>query len=179
MSDGNPVSEQPIAVSQADLDAIALQLGRPARGVRAVMARCSNGWPAVVETEPRLPDGMPFPTFWYVTCRQLNAAISTLEADGVMKDMQARLIEDPFLAADYFRAHENYLAAREAVAHVPEIEDFSAGGMPVRVKCLHALVGHSLAVGPGINPFGDEALDMIVGKHAWPHDGPCVVLESG
>ena len=33
----------------------------------------------------------------------------------------------------------------------------SAGGMPDRVKCLHALVAHELAV-PGANPLGREAL---------------------
>jgi hypothetical protein len=44
---------------------------------------------------------------------------------------------------------------------VAEISGISAGGMPARVKCLHALVGHSLAVGRGVNPFGDEALDLL------------------
>ena len=34
----------------------------------------------------------------------------------------------------------------------------SAGGMPDRVKCLHALVAHALAAGQGVNPLGDEAL---------------------
>ncbi len=44
---------------------------------------------------------------------------------------------------------------------MPEIAGVSAGGMPDRVKCLHALVGHALAAGPGVNPLGDEALDQI------------------
>ena len=56
------------------------------------------------------------------------------------------------------RAHESYLADREAVEFVEEIAGISAGGMPDRVKCLHALVAHSLAVGPGVNPIGDLAL---------------------
>ena len=33
--------------------------------------------------------------------------------------------------------------------------------MPTRVKCLHVLVGHSLAAGPGVNPLGDEAIAAI------------------
>jgi uncharacterized protein len=37
----------------------------------------------------------------------------------------------------------------------------SAGGMPDRVKCLHALAAHALAVGPGINPLGDETVTAI------------------
>jgi hypothetical protein len=44
---------------------------------------------------------------------------------------------------------------------VPEIEGVSAGGMPNRVKCLHVLVGHSLAKGPGVNPLGDEAVTLL------------------
>jgi hypothetical protein len=33
------------------------------------------------------------------------------------------------------------------------------------------LVAHSLAVGPGINPFGDEALELLPD---WAARGPCV-----
>jgi hypothetical protein len=53
----------------------------------------------------------------------------------------------------------------------------TAGGMPQRVKCLHVLVAHALAVGPGVNPFGDEALEQLA---AWGTDGPCVdVTDDG
>ncbi|MGF2953284.1 DUF501 domain-containing protein, partial [Mycobacterium sp. THU-M116] len=38
---------------------------------------------------------------------------------------------------------------------------FSAGGMPDRVKCLHVLIAHSLAKGPGCNPLGDEVLRTL------------------
>jgi len=62
-------------------------------------------------------------------------------------------------AEAYHRAHESYLADRESIELVPEISGFSAGGMPNRVKCLHALAGHSLAAGPGVNPIGDAALE--------------------
>lgn len=89
------------------------------------------------------------------------AGCSSLEASGLMAEMNQRLAEDPELAAAYRKAHEAYLADRNALGVVPEIENFSAGGMPDRVKCLHALVAHSLAVGPGVNPLGDEALAML------------------
>jgi hypothetical protein len=29
------------------------------------------------------------------------------------------------------------------------------------VKCLHALLGHALAAGPGVNPLGDETLARV------------------
>lgn len=155
----------------ADIDAVSAQLGRPARGVRAVAHRCPCGLPDVVETLPRLPDGTPFPTTYYLTCPRANSAVSTLEADGTMREMGSRLADDDDLAGRYDAAHRDYLARREAIGYVPEIDGVSAGGMPSRVKCLHALVAHALAAGPGVNPFGDEALAALP---EWWAAGPCV-----
>lgn len=153
------------ATDPADLDAVERQLGRRPRGVAEVAHRCPCGEPDVLRTEPRLPDGTPFPTTYYATCPRLTGAISTLETGGLMKDMTARLGDDAELAAAYAAAHEHYLARRGELGHVPEIEGISAGGMPTRVKCLHVLVAHSLAAGPGVNPLGDEALEAL--EHWW------------
>jgi uncharacterized protein len=160
-----------VSVEPEDVDAVSAQLGRPARGIRSIAHRCACGLPDVVETEPRLPDGTPFPTLFYVTCPRLASAIGTLEGGGMMRAMTARLAEDPGLADRYREAHEAYLARREAIEHVGEINGISAGGMPDRVKCLHVLVGHSLAEGPGANPFGDEALEELPD---WGEKGRCV-----
>ncbi|WP_199516470.1 DUF501 domain-containing protein [Nucisporomicrobium flavum] len=157
--------------SETDLEIVAEQLGRRPRGTRAVAHRCPCGNPDVVETEPRLDDGTPFPTMFYLTCPRATAACSRLESAGVMRDMQERLSTDPELAQRYRAAHEDYLARREAVRHVPEIEKVSAGGMPDRVKCLHVHLGHALAAGPGVNPFGDEVRAAV---EPWWADGPCV-----
>jgi hypothetical protein len=157
--------------TEPDLDALAAQLGRPPRGTRAVARRCPCGLPAVVETRPRLADGTPFPTLYYLTCPRATSACSRLESAGLMKEMEARLATDPDLAKRYQAAHEDYLARREAIEHVPEIEGTSAGGMPGRVKCLHVHMGHALAVGQGVNPFGDEVVERV---GAWWADGPCV-----
>jgi uncharacterized protein len=157
--------------TDADLAAVSAQLGRPVRGVAAVAHRCSCGQPDVLTTHPRLPDGTPFPTVYYLTCPRATGAVSTLEAQQVMKDMESRLAADPALRAAYEQAHEAYLQDREMLEHVPEIEGVSAGGMPRRVKCLHVLVAHSLAAGPGVNPLGDEALALL---GDWGADGPCV-----
>lgn len=152
-------------VSQRDIAIVSAQLGRPARGVVNVAARCVCGNPTVVRTAPRLDDGTPFPTVFYLTSPGAVAAASELEAAGVMKEMTARLSEDPELAQQYARAHDLYLAERYQLGEVAEIEGISAGGMPTRVKCLHVLVAHSLAVGPGVNPFGDEVLERM--SHRW------------
>ncbi len=149
------------ALSAIDLETLKRQLGREPRGLARVAARCACGKPCVVATEPRLPDGTPFPTFYYLTCPRAASAIGTLEATGVMAQMQERLDADPQLAAAYRRAHEAYLADRSALGEVEEIAGISAGGMPTRVKCLHVLAGHALAAGPGVNPLGDEVLAQI------------------
>ncbi|MEQ7123845.1 DUF501 domain-containing protein [Actinopolymorpha sp. B11F2] len=156
---------------EADVAAVSRQLGRPARGVRGVAHRCRCGLPDVVETEPRLPDGTPFPTTFYLTCPRLASAIGRLEASGLMREWTQRLRTDPELAAAYARAHQRYVDHRTAIDDVPEIAGVSAGGMPDRVKCLHALVAHALALGPGVNPLGDEALALLPD---WAADGPCV-----
>lgn len=145
----------------ADLAVVHAQLGREPRGVVAIAARCICGNPAVVATLPRLPDGTPFPTLYYLTHPGAVVAASQLEAVGVMRQLQERLGDDADLAASYQRAHEQYLADRYALEDVPEIHGISAGGMPTRVKCLHVLVGHALAAGPGVNPLGDAALEMM------------------
>ncbi|QSB14264.1 DUF501 domain-containing protein [Natronosporangium hydrolyticum] len=163
------------SVDPADLAAVEAQLGRPPRGTRAVAHRCPCGLPDVVETTPRLADGTPFPTLYYLTCPRASAACGRLEASGVMKEMTARLAEDPGLAAAYQAAHRSYLVAREAIEPVPELTGVSAGGMPGRVKCLHALLGHALAAGPGVNPIGDEVRAAV---EPWWTGGPCVPRED-
>lgn len=158
----------PTVVTPEDLETLAEQLGRPPRGVVGIAARCACGRPVVARTAPRLPDGTPFPTTYYLTHPGAVAAVSTLEARGVMREMNDRLAEEPELAAAYRAAHEDYLARRAELGEVPEIEGISAGGMPTRVKCLHVLAAHALARGPGVNPLGDETLALIADR--WRQD---------
>jgi uncharacterized protein len=159
-------------IGRDDERVIEAQLGRAPRGIHAIGHRCPCGNPDVVTTEPRLPDGTPFPTTFYLTCPRAASLIGTLEASGLMREMSDRLEADPELAAAYRRAHDSYLAAREAIGHVPEISGVSAGGMPTRVKCLHVLAGQALAQHRGVNPLGDEVLDLL--GEFWAA-GPCVV----
>jgi uncharacterized protein len=161
-----------------DLTGVRDQLGREPRGVLRVAHRCPCGDPDVVETAPRLPDGTPFPTTYYVTCPRLTGRISTLEGQGLMAEMTDALAADPTLAQAYSSAHADYLARRAALGDVPEIDGVSAGGMPTRVKCLHVLVGHSLAAGPGVNPFGDQALVALGAGGPW-WNPPCRSVPEG
>lgn len=157
-----------------DLQIVAEQLGREPRGVLAIAYRTPDGLPAVVKTAPKLPDGTPFPTLYYLTDPRLTAEASRLESAGVMKGMTDRLGRDTVLAAAYRAAHESYLAERDEIESLGT--DFSGGGMPDRVKCLHVLIAHALAKGPGVNPLGDEAVALAAANglrgSAIPADWP-------
>ncbi|GAA3289869.1 hypothetical protein GCM10017708_14010 [Arthrobacter citreus] len=168
------MTQEQLTPTSEDLETLSRQLGRPARDVVEIGARCVCGNPLVATTAPRLSNGIPFPTTYYLAHPVITAAVSRLEAAGVMNEMTERLEQDAELAARYRSAHEAYLQARNdigartGVGPVPEIDGVSAGGMPTRVKCLHVLVGHSLAAGPGVNPLGDEALERI--SQWWTRD---------
>ncbi|HET7172722.1 MAG TPA: DUF501 domain-containing protein [Nocardioidaceae bacterium] len=160
-------------LTEPDARAVRAQLGRPPRDLAGVGHRCPCGLPDVVETRPRLSDGAPFPTLYYLTCPRAVSQVSALEAAGLMAELTRRLAADEGLRAGYRAAHRAYLADRVELGDVPEIADVSAGGMPDRVKCLHALVAHSLVAGPGVNPVGDEALTMLA---RWWQPGACVAV---
>lgn len=167
-----------MSLASQDLAAVTLQLGRAPRGARRIAHRCPCGLPDVIETAPRLPDGTPFPTLYYLTCPRACAAASRLEASGVMRDMTARLAADAALRGDYLAAHGDYAARRAAAADAEGVPPLpagaaTAGGMPDRVKCLHALAAHELAV-PGVNPFGREAI-LAMGQ--WWAAGPCADVQ--
>ena len=158
-------------VAQADLDAVSRQLGRQARGVAEVAHRCPCGEPDVVRTEPRLPDGTPFPTSFYATCPRLTGALSTLESQGVMREMNDRLETDPVLREAYAAAHLDYLERRSQLGDVPEVAGVSAGGMPARVKCLHVLVAPLPGRGTGGQPAGRrgarDARPVVAAPPVW------------
>ena len=151
-----------MSISAVDLKKIELQLGRTPRDLVEVVARGTCGNPAVVKTKPRLQDGTPFPTLYYLTCPKLNSRIGSLEAAGFMKELESKLALDENLQKNYLLAHELYLKEREAIEEVLEISGVSAGGMPSRVKCLHALTAHALAKRKGVNKIGDMVLNEIM-----------------
>lgn len=152
--------------SAEDIDLVERQLGRYPRGMVAVGARCICGRPLAVVTRPMLPGDIPFPTTCYLTGPEAVKAVSHAEAEGAMKEYNELLAADDEVRGAYQRAHEWYLAFRHELAtrlgdDESHIEGISAGGMPVRVKCLHALLAQTLVMGPGVNPIGDLTLERI------------------
>lgn len=152
--------------SDAERTIVEKQLGRFPRGMVAVGARCVCGRPLAVITRPCLEDGTPFPTTCYLTCPEAVKAVSRVEADGIMREYNELLQSDEDLKKQYERAHKYYLEFRHELAvslgdSEEHISQMSAGGMPVRVKCLHALLAQTLVMGKGVNPIGDMVLERI------------------
>ena len=159
-------------MDERDAALAAAMIGRPLRGASATAVRCGWGLPAVLRVNPALEDGTPFPTLFWLSCPVAKAAVSRLEASGVMADLTQRLRDDPALAAEYAAASERYVAARNQLGpRVPR--DDSAGGMPVRVKCLHTLYGHHLATRD--NPIGAWVAERV---EPLPCAAPCVTLDD-
>lgn len=155
----NPASDEDVATVER-------QLGRYPRGMVCVGARCVCGRPLAVVTRPLLPGDIPFPTTCYLTGPEAVKAASHVEADGIMQEYNDLLASDETVHAAYERAHDLYLAFRHELAvrlgdSEEHIEGISAGGMPVRVKCLHALMAQALVMGPGANPIGDLLLERV------------------
>ena len=83
------------AFTDRDVELVSAQLGRPARDVIGIAARCVCGAPTVVATRPRLSNGTPFPTLYYLTHPAATVAVSHLEAEGRMPLYAAELEADP------------------------------------------------------------------------------------
>jgi uncharacterized protein len=157
---------------EADRRLMEAQIGREVRGSVAVAARCRYGLPTVARTAPLLSDGTPFPTLYWLSCPAARVAVGRLEAAGWNALLSERVAADPELAAAHAAAHASYLAQRDAMVRLPG--DPGVGGLPGRVKCLHALYAHHAAT--GADPVG-----RIVGQAVDPIDcpGPCVDLGKG
>lgn len=151
---------------------ISAQLGRPARGNPAVVHRCGFGLPTVVRVDPRLEDGTPFPTTFWLSCPVMRSRVGTLEADHAMVGLNERLEQETELAAEYAAAHERYVAFRDELGD-PLTGDPGAGGMPRYIKCLHVHAAHHLATGD--NPVGEWTVAKATPA---PCAGPCVTQED-
>lgn len=155
----------------ATVAVLSAQLGRPARGRPAVVHRCGHGLPTVVRVDPRLEDGTPFPTTFWLACPLLRSAVGRMEADHEMVRLNERLAEDEDLRVAYAAGADRYVAFRDALgAPGPPLDGApTAGGMPTRVKCLHVHLAHHLATGD--NPIGAHVADALLPMAC---DVPCV-----
>jgi uncharacterized protein len=138
-----------------------------------VARRCHLGVPMVIENDPRLEDGSPFPTLFWLTCPVLIKRASRLESEGRMTELSEKLLRDDAMRGRLEEAIEQYLGRRDSHEVLPDAGAPQGGG-PDRVKCLHAHLAHELADGP--NPVGATTLAEV----GWPDCvAPCVSTEDG
>ncbi len=154
--------------SELDRQQVEAQLGRPLRGRWGVAARCHLGIPTVIENHPRLEDGSPFPTLYWLTCPVLLKRASMLESAGWMQEITGELERSGTLRARFAASIERYRARRDEHERI-EDSGSTPGGGPDRVKCLHAHLAHQLAGGE--NPVGARTLAAT----GWPDCvRPCI-----
>jgi hypothetical protein len=167
--------------ADTDRAIVARQLGREPRAFKRVAVRCPFGRPAVTEQHPYAPDGEPFPTTYYLTCRHLVAAVSRLEAGGGVERWTAHAESDPELAASRARADDDQRRIRRALAAGETGRDGGAsldlgvggaGPSAGSLKCLHAHVAFALAQ-PGYE-LGRRILAEV--EPLWP--SRCCTEES-
>lgn len=126
----------------------------------------------MTEQEPYAPDGEPFPTTYYLTCKHLVAAISRLEAAGGVERWTARVARDDALRDDLDRATALQIAIRRELAAgrtgADDGESLGSGiggsRNPIALKCLHAHVAFAL-VRPGYR-LGEAVLAEV--PERWP-----------
>jgi len=133
--------------------------------------RCGFGLPTVARVDPRLEDGTPFPTVFWLACPLLRSQVGRLEADHAMVGLNQRLEREPELAEAYAAGSQRYTSFRDALG-APLPGNPSAGGMPGHIKCLHVHAAHHLATGD--NPVGAWTIRQAT-PMACP--GPCVPEE--
>lgn len=162
----------PVIDDDLELAVVAAQLGRRSRARSAVAHRCTYGLPTALRVDPRLGDGTPFPTTFWLTCPLVSRHVGTLESEQVMVELNERIHEDEEFAAAYDAAGRRLVAFRDELGG-PLPGDPRAGGAEGHVKCLHSHVGHTLATGD--NVVGHDALDRLL-PLACP--APCVDVET-
>ena len=171
---------------------IAKQIGRPPRGFLKVESYCQYGYPKVIQVYPLLRDGErfePFPTMFWLTCPIVIEQISRLEEQGVIKQLEKEMAENPKLQTQYDEDHERYAKERFALLK-PQDKTFLeerglietlrergiAGIQDHRfVKCLHAHYAHHLARGSLIGRLLEERFSIV---ECPPNDVRCEVFKA-
>lgn len=155
-----------------DREVVGVQLGRPLRSEADVVARCHLDVPVVTRVPPRLDDGTPFPTRYWLSCPLAVVRVDRIEAAGGVAAMDRRRASDRAFADRLDAAHQRYRADRDAALDAGSGPRPSGGvaGSTGGVKCLHAHYADHAAGND--NPVGEwvagqvEPLDCRV---------PCVV----
>ncbi len=150
------------ATGIGDVDAVAVQIGRPPRSQVDVVARCHLSQPVVIAVPPHLDDGTPFPTRYWLTCPLAVRRIGRAEAAGGVQAAADRIDTDPVSAARHLAAMNRYAAERDALideSHLGPRPSGGVGGSGGGVKCLHAHYADHAAGND--NPVGEDTAAVV------------------
>ena len=136
--------------SETDIADVTRLIGRTPQGDFRVVVRSSTGEPVVVMNAPLLDDGTPMPTLYWLVGSAEVYAVSQLEADGAVDEVESIIGLEAIDAI-----HTSYAQRRDALipaSHTGHRPTAGVGGTRRGVKCLHAhlanwLAGNSDAVG--------------------------------
>ena len=178
---------QPKEERVEDLKCITLQLGRKPYQPFQVVKRCSEGFPEVILTAPRVEeDGLlkPFPTIFYLTCPLYVERVSFLESKGIIEVLQARVNQDQEFKEQLIRAHRDYIHCREKLidtmqltddqrALLNKLKDRGIAGIKdfSGIKCLHAHLAHQLV--RKVNPVGEYVYQRLQSSSQLLTEGSC------
>lgn len=149
------------------------QIGREPKGLVAVTVATPKGVPLVVQMRS-LVDDIPFPTLYWLTSKALCKAIGSIETQGWVKEIEARLQTDEALREAYLQNQRDYVARRwelmqpedkariEVLGFTEMFERYGIGGISQwdKVRCLHMQYAHHLAEGNVIGALLDEQFGL-------------------
>ena len=139
------------------------QIGRKLRTDSEVSCRCHFNIPAVIKVPPKLDDGTPFPTTYWLTCPMYNKKIGSLESHGLIKELDKEIINNPELKKQWKSRQISYEQERERL----ETKDMGpkasggVGGATESIKCLHSHTADELSTGQ--NVIGKIVIESIGG----------------
>jgi hypothetical protein len=134
-----------VPVTESDVAALTVLLGRAPRGAFEIVVRDGAGEPVVIRNSPLLDDGTPMPTRFWLVDPALSARVARIESAGGVRAAEAAVN-----AEELQLAHDRYAAERDAaipVDHAGPRPHGGVGGTRRGVKCLHAHYAWHLAGG--------------------------------
>jgi hypothetical protein len=134
-----------VPVTESDVAALTVLLGRAPRGDFEIVVRDVAGAPMVIRNSPLLDDGTPMPTRFWLVDPVLLTRVARIESAGGVRAAEAAVDAD-----ELQRAHDRYAAERDAALpanHEGPRPHGGVGGTRRGVKCLHAHYAWHLAGG--------------------------------
>ena len=152
---------------------VEIQLDRKIRSRIDIVAKCHFDLPIVVDVPKNLDDGTPFPTMYWLTCPMYVKKVSTLESNGMVKNLDKQLVDNKKLNKLWRKRQKSYENERnKKYKSLPNIisPNGGVGGTTKSIKCLHSHLADELVSGE--NVIGKVVLESVGGCNC---NEPCII----